>query len=68
MTAYLIGGGIILALVAAGWFLAYVAGKRAERQAGASKINDVREKQLEAATNAPKTKDEIVKALREKGL
>lgn len=68
MSATLILGGIALSVIAGICLLAYVAGKRAERQAGASKINDVREKQLEAATNAPKTKDEIVKALREKGL
>lgn len=68
MTAYLIGGGIILALVGGIAFMAWASGKRSERQAGLVKVNKVREKQLDAATNAPKTKDEIIDRLRTKGL
>ena len=68
VSAYLIGGGIILSLVLAGWFLAYIGGKRAERDKGLAKHAEVRDKQLEAANNAPRTTDELVKAIREKGL
>lgn len=68
VSAYLIGGGIILALVGGIWVLAWASGRRSERQAGLVKVNKVREKQLDAATNAPKTKDEIIDRLRKTGL
>ena len=68
MSATLILGGIVLSLIAAGGVLIWAAGRRSERAKGRDKALEVREKQLDAAVNAPKTDAEIIERLRTKGL
>ena len=68
MSATIILGGIVVVVVGGIVWLAYRSGKRAERSAGLKKHVEVRDEQLKAANNAPRTREEIIEALRERGL
>ena len=68
VSAYLIGGGIILSLIAGVAMMAWIGGRRSERAKGRDHALDVREKQLDAAVNAAKTDAEVIERLRKVGL
>ena len=56
----------LLILVGILWF-ARREGRRAERGDAAEASNAVKDKQLDAAANAPRTKDELVDRIRKEG-
>lgn len=68
MSATLILGGIVLAVIAGIAVIAYAFGKKSEKAKGAAETAEIREKQLEAANERPRDKGELVKVLRERGL
>lgn len=67
MTADLIAGGVILAGVAGFVFWLWRAAKRSERGRAAEASNAVKDRQLEKAANAPRTKDALVDRIRKEG-
>lgn len=67
MTADLIAGGVILAGVAGFVFWLWRAAKRSERGRAAEASNAVKDRQLQHAADAPKSKDALVDEIRKRG-